>query len=96
MPNDPLAHAFSLIRGSLAEFHPDKMWPTEMVELQHFVFEEHPDLVGQSPALQWATKAVQPWPTTENWRQFERKEILRHAADLAAIEEVERATRMPG
>lgn len=87
MPNDPLTHAFSLIRSSLARFHPDKMWPTDMVELQRFVFEEHPDLVGQSPALQWATKAVQPWPTTENWRQSERVEFLRKAAQSADQEE---------
>lgn len=89
MPNDPLVRAFSLIRGSLARFHPDEMWPTDMVELQRFVFEEYPHLAEQSPALQWASKAVQPWPTTENWRQPERREILRHAAKLAAKEEAD-------
>lgn len=90
MPREPLLYAFSLIRDASMGFHPRKPWSPAMCALQAFIFEEHPELVEGSPALQWAQKAVQPWPETENWREHERGEFLRRATEAAMREEVSR------
>jgi hypothetical protein len=87
MPREPLLYAFTLIRDSLMAFNPRKPWPPAMAELQRLIFEEHPELVERSPALQWAQKAVQPWPTCDHWREHEREEFLRRAVAAATGEE---------
>lgn len=79
MPREPLLYAFTLIGDSLANYTPHKPWPPAMEELYRFVYEDHPELVPLSPALQWAEKAVQPRPTCDNWREPERLEALRKA-----------------
>lgn len=86
MPREPLLYAFTLIQNSLVNYNPHKPWPSAMEELQRFVFDEHPELVPQSLALQWAKKATRPWPTCDNWREPERLEALKMAAELAGRE----------